>query len=323
MILIISEHNDVSTTDVIKWIIHLKKEFIRINSNDTISIKDIEIGNNFTLLINNEIEIFYSQITSVWYRRGFLNIDILQKTYDSNCYEFYEELDNACKKQNHLIVQDLLTFLFYKLDKLKHINSFFTADINKLWVLEKAISVGLKIPKTFITSSKQSLSNFINNEHFVITKHINNGLPLKNKDLVIYNYTAILETDLLNKLSDEFFPSLFQNEIQKEYELRIFFLDGLFHTMAIFSQIDVQTKVDFRNYNFDKPNRNVPFILPIKIAKKLKKLMNLCKLNCGSIDMILDTKKEYYFLEINPIGQFGMVSNPCNYFIEEVIAKYL
>lgn len=223
MILIISEQNDASTTDIIKWLIHLNKEFIRINSNDTVSVKEIEIGNNFSLLINNKIEIFYNQITSVWYRRGFLNIGVSQKTYDSNCYEFDEELDNACKKQNHLIVQNLLTYLFYKLDKLKHINSFFTADINKLWVLEKAISVGLKIPKTFITSSKQSLSNFTNNEHSVITKHISNGLPFKDKDLVIYNYTAILENNLLNELPNVFFQAFSKMKYKKNMNCVYFF----------------------------------------------------------------------------------------------------
>lgn len=31
----------------------------------------------------------------------------------------------------------------------------------------------------------------------------------------------------------------------------------------------------------------------------------------------------FYFLEINPVGQFGMVSGPCNYKIEKLIAKYI
>jgi hypothetical protein len=36
------------------------------------------------------------------------------------------------------------------------------------------------------------------------------------------------------------------------------------------------------------------------------------------------TKKgEYVFLEVNPIGQFGMVSAPCNYNLEKKIAQYL
>jgi hypothetical protein len=33
--------------------------------------------------------------------------------------------------------------------------------------------------------------------------------------------------------------------------------------------------------------------------------------------------KELVFLEINPVGQFGMVSHPCNYYLEKRIAQNL
>ena len=42
--------------------------------------------------------------------------------------------------------------------------------------------------------------------------------------------------------------------------------------------------------------------------------------NTGSIDLILTPQGEYVFLEINPEGQFGMVSHPCNYYLEREMA---
>ena len=39
--------------------------------------------------------------------------------------------------------------------------------------------------------------------------------------------------------------------------------------------------------------------------------------------MILNKNNEYVFLEINPVGQYGMVSEPCNYFLDKKIAHYL
>lgn len=51
--------------------------------------------------------------------------------------------------------------------------------------------------------------------------------------------------------------------------------------------------------------------------------MKLMDLNTGSIDMIKNKNNEYIFLEVNPVGQFSMVSYPCNYYIEEKIASYL
>jgi pyruvate carboxylase len=96
-----------------------------------------------------------------------------------------------------------------------------------------------------------------------------------------------------------------------------------FYTMAIFSQLDRQTSTDFRKYNKQKPNRNVPYLLPKNIKNKIIKLMENCNLNTGSIDMIVDKDDNYIFLEINPVGQFGMVSIPCNYFLEREIALEL
>ena len=51
--------------------------------------------------------------------------------------------------------------------------------------------------------------------------------------------------------------------------------------------------------------------------------MDLLNLDCGSIDMILTPKNEYVFLEVNPIGQFGMTSYPCNFQLEKRIAEIL
>ena len=51
--------------------------------------------------------------------------------------------------------------------------------------------------------------------------------------------------------------------------------------------------------------------------------MNLIGLNTGSIDMILTPEGDYYFLEVNPVGQFGMISHPCNFYLEEKVANFL
>ena len=51
--------------------------------------------------------------------------------------------------------------------------------------------------------------------------------------------------------------------------------------------------------------------------------MQKAHLTTGSIDLIKSVDGEYIFLEINPIGQFGMVSNPCNYPLERKVAEWL
>lgn len=93
--------------------------------------------------------------------------------------------------------------------------------------------------------------------------------------------------------------------------------------MAIFSQLDEKTKYDYRNYNEEKPNRNVPIRLPEHISKKIVNFINNSNLDTGSIDLIYTHEKEFVFLEVNPVGQFGWVSKNCNYYLEKKIALHL
>jgi glutathione synthase/RimK-type ligase-like ATP-grasp enzyme len=137
------------------------------------------------------------------------------------------------------------------------------------------------------------------------------------------NYTCLVSDDDVVNFPSNFYPTLFQEYLEKEYELRIFYCFGKLYSMAIFSQNDKQTEIDFRQYNYDKPNRNVPYKLPKLISQKIVKLMNYFGCKTGSIDMVKTKDGRYVFLEINPVGQFGMTSKPCHYYIEKVLAIQL
>jgi hypothetical protein len=70
--------------------------------------------------------------------------------------------------------------------------------------------------------------------------------------------------------------------------------------MAIFSQRDSKTQVDFRKYNKKDPNRTVPYKLPISVEKKIVKLMKTLNLNTGSIDLLKSVNGKYYFFRSKP-----------------------
>ncbi|MCO5279552.1 MAG: hypothetical protein M9931_00690 [Chitinophagales bacterium] len=93
--------------------------------------------------------------------------------------------------------------------------------------------------------------------------------------------------------------------------------------MTNFSQLDPNTSLDYRKYNLNNPNRTVPYYLPKEIQDKIFCLLQKINLNFGVIDLILTEEGEYYFLEVNPVGQFGFVSKHGNYYIEKEIANYL
>lgn len=184
--------------------------------------------------------------------------------------------------------------------------------------------MGLDIPKGIITNNSHLAKSFIRQYPTgSIIKPIGESEIVSFRKTAYYITPRLINLNFFKKNTQIFFPSLIQEYLDKDIELRIFYLDGTCYPMAIFSQLDDATKIDFRNYNIKNPNRFVPFKLPAQIALLIVKFMEMAKLNTGSIDMIKTKCNRYVFLEVNPTGQFGMVSKPCNYYIEKKIASSL
>ncbi len=326
MTLIISSEDDLSTNDVIDWMLHYNMPFVRINGTTNISVTSIEINNenivDVELILddnyNKNRQLKLSSIQSVWYRRGGINVNMLKPVI--NCLD-----DNEMNQLREYLKNEKreLEFVIYALlKKKKHINTFHDDDRNKLHTLMIAKECGLKIPDTIITSFQEKYTSMSAKHKSLITKGIRHGC-VTFKDKILGGGTCLIDLSTQHNLPNYFFPSLLQENLKKKYEIRSFYIHGNFYSIAIFSQLDEQTSIDFRNYNEKKPNRTPPFEIPLDIQQRLKLLMNKLDINCGSIDIIVTTDNEFVFLEVNPVGQFTQVSIPGNFFLEKQITNFL
>jgi glutathione synthase/RimK-type ligase-like ATP-grasp enzyme len=174
-----------------------------------------------------------------------------------------------------------------------------------------------------ITNSRSELEAFHQRYGRIITKAISDGTAfyLGTRRYIIY--TEAVGTEEIAALPATFLPTLVQECLDKEYELRVFYLAGVCHPMVIFSQRDPQTSVDFRRYNMRKPNRCVPYRLRPETEQQVRALMDELGLSTGSLDLVKTVDGRMVFLEVNPVGQFGMVSKPCNYYLDKAVAEHL
>lgn len=316
MILIVSELLDRSTNTVIDWCFN-SLNIIRANKND-LKIASIDYQKEEIIFQFREEFISSNNITSFWYRRGYLGNDYSINNNNKDLeYLIYSHLDSEWDEITRFFTQSFVN------NKVKSLGSYQIKD-QKLTQLKYAQKAGLRIPKTFITSSKEDL--FLrkeNCENNLITKGISASPSFTFDNTSLEGYTELVSNEFIQSLPDTFFPSMFQESIEKLYELRIFYLKEKFYSMAIFSQNNEQTKIDVRKYDDSKPNRTVSYQLPKNVEDKLNQFMISMGLDTGSIDMLVDKNNDFYFLEVNPNGQFGMVSTPCNYYIEREIAKEL
>jgi ATP-GRASP peptide maturase of grasp-with-spasm system len=315
-IFILSSNFDQSTSDVMDWLLKAKANVVRFDYSNEITVQSTSIsekGISICFKYKNE-NYSTSDIKTFWYRKGVLKPEKIESD------------KNAHPGVTWYLIEEqkaIINYLEIELDKYAPINHIQKSDINKLLQLSTALQCGLKIPETLLTTSASEADRFIDNHQDVITKSIQVPFMLIDEKINYSLFTSVFDKKDVQNVPTEFFMTKFQKQILKQYELRIFFIRNTFYSMAIFSQNNDQTKIDFRNYDYQVPNRKVPYELPENIKLKLTELMTKLGLLSGSIDMLVDSANEYYFLEVNPVGQFGMVSKPCNYNIEKDIANFL
>jgi ATP-GRASP peptide maturase of grasp-with-spasm system len=322
MILIIS-HAGHTVNQVMDWLNYHNKPYIRVSDLDNLyELINIEISDNaFTVRIkNNEYDIDLSEISVVWVWHGYIRfkeLGIFETGQISSNPEVTENLQSQ--------MRTIYGFIENYINTKRIIGHTFLQDVNKLTLLHYAQQLGLHIPHTYISTKKQQLCG-LSTEMELITKSIQQSPFIRNKngDVILQGYTTELLPSQINSIQQEnIFPSLVQEKLDKKYELRIFYLDGECYPMAIFSQRDQQTSVDFRRYNNQKPNRMMKCTIPSLLRDKITKLMKRTGLNTGSLDFVKTKDNRYVFLEVNPVGQFGFVSEACNYHLEKIIAEKL
>lgn len=318
-ILILSEEIDVSCDLVCSWLNKNHNSYTRLNTENLLNPEievDIRSTSKSIIMTTNNNTLNLNEINTVWFRRGYLRFFSINKLSNSQ-----EEIVNGLNKHIANEGDTLKDYIYDFLCLKRNINHANVYNYNKLTALSTALSIGLNVPDTLVTNNAKIIREFIYKKHNAITKCVQDIQSFKMGEVftTVGRIAMVTPQDITETT---YWYSLFQQEITKRYELRIFYWLGKCYAMAIFSQMDSKSRLDFRDVdvNGSHPNRMVPFTLPKNIRLKIDRLMKKLKLESGSIDMIVSPDNEYFFLEVNPVGQFNFISELCNYYIEKDIA---
>jgi len=319
MIAIITTTEDLTSDIVISWLENSKTPYVRINSNEIIENGNLEfiLSNSKSFIRIKKFEI--EKVKVVWFRRW--DTFSTFEDFKSKKPELKESLKNYVWREYYEMSRLFFRYI-YSNAKWIDIPDSISKSFSKINQLEIAKEMGMTIPYTEIVSSKSRLIQIMKKME-IITKPISDlsNLLYENNLFLLYT-TKITESDL-EKMPDFFFPILIQENIVKTFEIRSFLLENKIYSMAIFSQRNKKTANDFRQYDFSNANRCVPYKLSKDFEQKIFNFAKNVSLTTGSFDFIYDIKKRLVFLEVNPSGQFGMVSQPCNYNIEKIVANEL
>lgn len=309
-VLILGSKYDLTCDYIIAQLRTMKQPYFRLNSED---LPDFEIAlepvhgvlrihhdNVSTTLRANEIK-------SVLYRRPVF----LRDYYDAelNAEEKFKRQHWAVFLRNLMVLDECLW--------INHPASIYHAE-HKGVQLRIAKKIGFLVPETIFT----------NNQRFISKKiHPSGTIVLKGIDTVIFregNQESFGFTQFVTKkniISEELgtAPAIFQQPILHKTDIRVTVIENVVYAVAILTNSS-PIEEDWRTHKGSAAF--VSHILPKSITRKCLRLVKELNLIFGAIDLVLSDGK-YYFLEINPTGEWAWLVDSANLPIDRAFAQCL
>lgn len=320
MILIFTENNSYSARYVTRHLYKMKQSFELFLETDFIDFKynlNSE-RDEISIYKNGQFLCLYEDVKSVWAHR----CDIKTPNY----YSLVSEEEKEYALGHDITQKDSIRYLLHK---KKCLGRFGKLNFNKLIFLNACRQLNISIPDTLVTREKSELDQFFSTQiNGIIVKSIAvNFLFCVSKNekerTWLHGITSVIDSEKYKAIPDEFDLSLFQEKLDKKYELRVLFVAGVCFPQIIFSQKHQFSEIDYRQGLDDKNMRQCGIELPPKIVNQINQLMNFLDLNIGCIDIVVTKDDKYVFLEVNPSGIFTDMMDNCNYDMHYEIAKYL
>lgn len=313
-VLLITSKTDVTTDFIVQELTKRQIGFYRFNTEEighSVSI-NLDFGNNQFFIEDNffKISINLKEIKSVYLRRPEIN-DHFENASTGETNFLRAELLYALEGI-YAILQDAFWF--------NHIYNIRSAE-NKIYQLLLARQIGFTLPASLISNRPDKALFFYNEQKCkCIIKPIKSGLiEGLTEEGVIFTSRLILDSQKAERIQS--CPVYIQQEIEKEADIRITVVGDNIFAAKIHSQHDENSSVDWRKSQIPLVHSRIE--LPESISQLCIDLTKRLHLNFGAIDMVLDKYGNYYFLEINPNGQWAWIEKRLRYPITQSITDIL
>jgi glutathione synthase/RimK-type ligase-like ATP-grasp enzyme len=218
---------------------------------------------------------------------------------------------------------------------------------NKIAQLNLARRLGFLIPPTLVTTDEAKVREFLRQVGRVIFKPVSafqpqfrkfnapanaklssnpDGIKLgfgsKTESLIVF--TQELTPDKLDLLETiRWSPTIFQKRIDKKADIRVTVVGNRLFSCRIDSQSHPETETDFRMMNISGLLPHAIVDLPAKLENDILLLMRNLGLSFGCLDFIQTIDDDFYFLEVNPAGQWLWIEQVTGAQISSAIADEL
>lgn len=313
-VLLITNKADVTTDFIVKELRTKGVAFYRLNTEEigtTVHVS-FSINEQKYILVDavQNISIDLLTIKSIYFRRP----------------EFKADFSEVTPEEAKFLRSEILSTIEGLFKILK--NAFWLNTVENIRIAESKIyqlmlakEIGFTVPPTIVTNvpSKALIFYDINKQSCVI-KPIRSGLIVNANDQEVI-FTSKIDLDKTNANRIKQCPILLQKFIDKQFDLRITVVGRNIFAAQIHSQTSEDALIDWR-----KSSKSLSYSaikLPHEIENLCFNLTERLNLNFGAIDMVVDKKGRYFFLEINPNGQWAWIERQLDFPIAKTITELL
>ncbi len=304
-VLIISDRHDFSSDFICVELDRRNVAYWRINRDE---LPDYKIDFEPTLprlkavFKNVEVDINVDTLQSVYYRAPTFLRDIFQNDAD--------EEEQLKRTQWAAFVRSLCVF-----ENAKWLNNpvhTYQAEI-KAYQLYKAKQIGFLTPATSIT-------NHISVPEF-------DKMAIKTIDTAVINLKeeeGFVYTEIYNKdeLLEQHYQSPFflQEGLVPKIDLRVTVADETVIAAKILTQETKGIDIDWRRFKNELKYEICE--LPTDVSEICRRLVKELNLSFGGIDLVIH-RDQYYFIEINPTGEWSWLQQNTGFRYDEAITNSL
>lgn len=283
--------------------------YLRLNSEDLADhdvVLDPVAGRMTVTVAGEHFLITHGRLKSVMYRRPVFLRDYGDD--HSTAQERFARLQWAS------LIQNLALF-----DSARWYNipsSTYRAE-HKALQLQEAARSGMRVPLTLITNSPRGVCHRLPGSTYAV-KGLDTVMVRENGE-ELFGFTTFANDEAFETGDWWTAPFILQEAVGPKEDVRVTIIDQhAFAAKVLVAGAGVEG--DWRLHK--QCTEFIPFTLPSPILHQCLRLMGALGLRYGAIDFAL-AKEEFFFLEVNPTGEWAWLVDSAGLAIDEVFADAL
>lgn len=191
---------------------------------------------------------------------------------------------------------------------------------DKLLQLKRASSAGLRVPDSILTSSPEQARRFCEGRQVVCKPGFGGVISNKASTRVIYTWRVPDLCRVQDFDSVELCPTFLQVEIKKVCDVRVTVVGDRLSAVRILSP---QGILDWREHIYSGALAYDTIVVDSGVRSGILQLMASLGIEFGALDFAIDTNGSWWFLEVNPAGQWEWLEEFAGTNIAADIATWL